>query len=121
MDELSDEERHEFENYPLKSLNLVLDRKLQIEEKLRNLVLTMHLRVDGKGYPRTGSSGGPKKMTLASQFLNLAYELDRQSLVRLGQARVNPESVLRQILAEEIAKPARFTVEFTKMVQESLG
>ena len=121
MDELSDEERHEFENYPLKSLNLVLDRKLQIEEKLRNLVLTMHLRVDGKGYPRTGSSGGPKKMTLASQFLNLAYELDRQSLVRLGQARVNPESVLRQILAEEIATPARFTIEFTKMVQESLG
>jgi len=121
MGELSADELREFENYPLKSLNLVLDRKLQIEEKLRNLVLTMHLRADGKGYPRTGSSGGPKKMTLTSQFLNLAYEMDRLSLVRLGKARISPEQILRQILAEEQKRPARYTVEFTQQVLAAVG
>jgi hypothetical protein len=121
MCDLTAEERMEFENYPLKSLNLVLDRKLQIEEKLRNLVLTMHSRADGKGYPRGGTGGAHKKMTLESQFLGLAYELDRLSLVRLGQPRPNPELVLRRILDEEKKRPARFGLDFTLRVEEAIG
>ena len=121
MEELNAEELMQFENYPLKSLNLVLDRKLQLEEKLRNLVITMHARADGKGFPRGGSGGGPRKMTFASQCLGLAYEMDRRSLVRLGHPRRDPEQVLREILDEEAAKPARFSMDFTLQVRAGLA
>jgi HD-GYP domain-containing protein (c-di-GMP phosphodiesterase class II) len=121
MGELNAEELQQFESYPLKSLNLVLDRKLQLEEKLRNLVVTMHARADGKGFPRGGSGGGPRKMTQESQFLGLAYEMDRRSLVRLGQPRRDPEQVLREILDEESARPARFSTEFTLQVRAGLA
>jgi hypothetical protein len=58
---------------------------------------------------------------MASQFLNLAHEMDRLSVVRLGQARVSPELILRQILAEEQKRPSRFTVEFTQKVMAEVG
>jgi hypothetical protein len=34
---------------------------------------------------------------------------------------VNPEAILKRILEEERARPARFTPEFTRTVSEAVG
>ena len=109
LDTLTAEERTQFQKYPLLSLDVILDRKLAIEEKLRTVITSVRERVDGKGFPKGLID---TKVPLEAQMIQLSWQFDQLTLLRMGKARVaDPLEALRQLVREELAKPGRYSVE----------
>ena len=118
LNKLTPDEIQAYRSYPLKSINIVLDRKLQLDEKLRDLVLRAHERADGNGFPGKYHEA---TMPMEAYLLAFAYEVDRRTAVKLGQAAVDPEKMYRAIIEEEAAHPGRFSKTFLTGLQSSLA
>ena len=118
LGKLSPEQKAAYQTYPLKSLNVVLDRKLQIDEKMRDLVLKAHERADGKGLPGKYRDDNIPTEAFLIQF---ASEVDQRTVVRMGQAAISPEQIYQQLVDEEKKKPGRFTQAFLDKVTAALG
>ena len=50
-DDLTSEERVEYEKHPIFSLNQLLTRKLQLSENIKNIIVSTHERADLSGFP----------------------------------------------------------------------
>lgn len=107
--QFSAEERALYESYPNKTLQVCLDRKLSLPEKLRQTLLATHERVDGKGFPKKLSE---LKISQEAQMISFARDFDRETLLVMGKARVNPEQVLKEMVSRELAQPGRFGTSF---------
>lgn len=95
MNELSLEEREEYEKYPLKSMDLILSRKISIPEKQREWILATQEHFDGTGFPRKVSGNS---IPMASRLIGFCREFDRRTLLMMGQRRPDPSEVLREML-----------------------
>lgn len=93
--ELTTEESLDLHRVPLKSLNLVLNRKLAIDEKSRNILLNTYECVDGSGYPNKPI---PEKIPFNSQLIQFAKIFDDLTTVKLGVVRTPPFQVLKNMV-----------------------
>ena len=118
--ELNEEEQDQLQNYPKKSIQILLDRKVQLADHFRQLLSTIHQRADGKGFPK---AEGPaqKRPPNRSQLLHLAHEIDSRSRVRMGEVRPRPEMELADLIQQEMKRPARFSPEFIRGFQDMLN
>lgn len=114
--DLDPQERAAFEKYPLISLQLVLDRKLPIEEKLRNIITNSQERADGKGFPKHVSED---KLYEEAELLHFCREFDRRTMLRLGRPRTQPLVVLEEMIREEIKSPARISARFRDKLKKA--
>ncbi len=119
MDQLSPEEKQDFQSYPRKSLQILLDRKVQLAEHFRNLLLTIHQRADGGGlHPVAGPTKRPPNR---SQVIHLAHEVDSRTRVRMGDPRPNASHELANLIRQEMVRPERFSSEFIRGFEEMLA
>ena len=115
---LSEDEQKEYRRYPQTSLDIVLSRKLPVNEKLRELLLSTHERADGKGFPR-GIQG--RKLTEGAQLIQFCREFDRQTVVMMGRARVDREETRKKIILGELGNPARFSPVFVEKLKKAFA
>ena len=113
---LNGDEIKEVQAIPQKSLNLVLDRKLAIDEKIRSIMALIYERSDGTGYPLGVDQ---HKITLESQMIRLAKEFDSRITFNLGTQRVNPSDVLKNIF-ELKELDGVFTEEFKTLIKSNI-
>jgi response regulator RpfG family c-di-GMP phosphodiesterase len=114
IEAMTPEEQALFKRYPLQSLDVVLDRKLAIHEKLRAVLVSIRERVDGKGFPKGLMDS---KVPLESQLIQLSWQFDQMTLLRLGKPRVDPKQALKQLITHEIANPGRYSPELLQRLQ----
>ncbi len=113
---LNAEEIKIFQTIPPKSLNLVLERKLALDEKIRKFLVYIYERADGKGYP---AGVDEYKITLESQMIRFAKEFDLRITFNLGYQRENPSDVLKNMFnVKEL--DGVFTAEFKKMIEKNI-
>lgn len=113
---LNPEELSHLHGVPLKSLNMVLNRKLSIEERSRNVLLNVYEQVDGLGYP---SRPVAEKIPLNSQIIHFAKLFDSATTVKMGSIRKDPVETLIQLTNDpHITK--RFSVELIQMLKEKV-
>ena len=113
---LTDLEMEKFKKFPQTSLNMILDRKLSMEEKSRRILLAVHERADGGGFP---SGAGELRLTTDSQLVRFAQEFDQSTILRMGKPRKDPKTALREIITT--AKPGViFNEDFIKQLNENL-
>ncbi len=117
LHELTVEETHEYSTYPIKSIAVVLDRKAQMDEQLRAIILSAHEKADKTGFP--GKKFG-KHIPIESFVVHFAFELDRLTAVRLGKPLLSLENAIKQLLDKESEKPSHFTLEFTLKMKLAL-
>jgi response regulator RpfG family c-di-GMP phosphodiesterase len=101
---------------PQKSLNLVLERKLAIDEKIRSLMAMVYERADGKGYPLGVDEN---KISLESQVIRFAKEFDSRITFNLGNQRENPSSILKNMFKVPELEGV-FTSEFKTEIQNNI-
>lgn len=104
----------EYRRYPLVSLDTVLNRKLMVEERVRKIMLAKHERADGTGFPHQVSS---IRIPIEAQLIQLCEQLDRKSLLRLGQARVPFADVKRELFSR-LNQDGRFSPAFVSKVMQ---
>ena len=113
---LNGDEIKDIQAIPQKSLNLVLDRKLAIDEKIRSIMALIYERADGTGYPLGVDL---HKITLESQVIRFAKEFDSRITFNLGSQRVNPGEILKNIFKSP-ELDGIFTDEFKILIQDNI-
>ena len=84
INQFTQDERKEYERYPLMSLDIILNRKLSIPENQRNWIVATQETTDGKGFPKQlQGMQAPKE----SRLIAFCREFDRRTLLRMGQSR----------------------------------
>lgn len=112
------EERAIYEKYPQMSLDLILNRKIPLDEKIRHMILSTHERADGKGFPKRPQA---EKIGLGAQLINFSREYDQRTLIRMGEARPDPKKVIKQMVDEDYGKFNKWTADFMKKLRDNLG
>lgn len=102
--ELTPDERTEYEKYPQKSLELILNRKLSIPEKQRDWILSTQEHFDGSGFPKNHSGNSIPK---PSRLIGFCREFDRRTLLKMGSLRPDPNQILR-----ELVKNSKESIQF---------
>lgn len=94
---LTEEELKEYNQHPNISLTRCGASRLPLDEKMRNIILATHERIDGKG-PRGLISD---KIPPESQLIQLCQMIDEATAIRWGEARKNPREVQQAIYERE--------------------
>ena len=102
--------------HPLSSVNLALERKLQVDPKLRKIIEMTHERYDENGFPMCPKGIG---VPFESFLIQFCQELDSKSLVKLGEVKRDPRSVRAQFVQEAIRDKKRYGPEFCGKLQTS--
>lgn len=113
---LSKEEVEKYRRMPQRSIDLALNRKLSIPEKLRNIIVGVYEHADGKGFP---NGINDQKIMLESQMIRFAKEFDSRIQVKMGRARKNPIEAMSEILIDP-ALNGVFSEDFKKLVREKI-
>ncbi|MEN9723963.1 MAG: hypothetical protein RJB38_1949 [Pseudomonadota bacterium] len=115
---LSGDERQVYEKYPHQSLSVLLDRKLSLDESIRNIILSTQETSNGKGFPRHLLGA---KIPEESQMIRFSREFDRRTLLRLGKQRQDAAQVRAELVAEDDLKFQAFTPTFLQKLKKGFN
>ena len=112
------EEEEAYRHYPEKSLALVLEQKLSLSDALKSAITCSNERADGTGFPKGFTH---EKIPRKAQLVHFCREFDRRTLLRMGQARVQPLELLKKLLEEEAELSKIYDLTWTRKLREALG
>lgn len=115
FNELSVEEKKLYETYPIASVNLVLGRKLALEEGVRRIILAVNERADGTGFPNRLSG---LKIPEGSQLISFSTEFDNRTVLKMGQARVNHSELCKTMIREAAEISGRYSPIFAEKMKK---
>lgn len=102
IDQATTEEKDGYHKYPRTSLDVLLDRRISIPEKMRQSIVSTHERWDGGGFP---AGLAEAKVPLEALLVRFCREFDQRTLLRLGKQRPDPAVCFRE--ATETTPEAR--------------
>ncbi len=115
---LLDAEYAQYIRHPMISVDLALERKLQVDSDLRKMISMTHERDDGKGFPdRTLGA----RIPFESHLIQFCQELDARTLPILGEFRRNPRQVRAEFVEEAISDIDRFGADFCHQLEKAWG
>jgi len=108
-----------YQRHPTLSVNRILTRKLPLDDKLKNIILCTHERIDMKGFPNRPQA--IEKIPPEAQLIQLAEMMDSALKVTLGVERKNPEEARKTVLKREKESMGAFPLSFLNRVDASLA
>lgn len=114
---LDAESKSEYEKHPILTVNKVLSRKIPLPESVKNIILCTHERADGKGFPQARPN---EKIPLEAYLVQLAEQMDRESLIDWGKARKSSEDVQREVFRREFESQKKISLSVLSMLKPIL-
>jgi hypothetical protein len=114
LSKLSEEEQQEYRKHPVISLNRCLSRKLQLKDSIKETILCTHERTDGKGFPEARVAA---KIPMEAMLIQFSEMIDREAMVKMGQARAPVQQVRHQILEAELNNAKVFSLGFLQKLK----
>lgn len=114
---LHPEEEEEYKKHPVISLNRALSRKLPIPENIKNIILTIHERIDQKGFPNRIR---PEKIPEESQLIQFCELLDKACALRMGQERIPATEAKKMVFDQEYRLANRFSLLFLEKLKSAI-
>lgn len=109
------EEQAAYQNHPLKSIEIALQRKLPLKESVKDILLATHERADGNGFPNRRSGD---KIPLEAMIIQYSEMIDRKAMIRMGSPSKWPVSQVRKdIVALEMEKFSLFSEAFVLKIK----
>ncbi len=113
---LTENEYAQFILHPLASVEIALERKLQMDTRLRRIIAMTHERSDGKGFPERPL---PARIPFESQLIQFCQELDSRTLTKMGELKMDPRVVRAQWVEESIQDTDRFGSYFCSQLEKA--
>lgn len=107
IQEMSGEEKMEFEKHPVFSLNQVLSKRIPLEDDVKEMILLSHERTDQKGFP---NRPGPNKISEESMLVRLCQEIDSALTVRMGFELFDFNTVFQNFIETKIEKSEGYSL-----------
>lgn len=101
INELDKDQLYRYHRHPMTSINLVLSKKLPIDEEVKDIILNTHERMDQKGFP---SQVYPERISEESQLVQFNEELDYRCVIRMGQCRKVMKDEFKMMVDEHLTK-----------------
>lgn len=118
IDTMNSEETMEYEKHPIFSLNQCLSRKLPLSEMVKNIILQSHERNDQKGFPNRPRGD---KLSEDAMLVQLCWDLDSISQVRMGEERKNIEDIKKHIYQKSQSDTGRYSFMFLMKIGKVLS
>lgn len=115
---MNSEETMEYEKHPIFSLNQCLSRKLPLSEMVKNIILQSHERNDQKGFPNRPRGD---KLSEDAMLVQLCWDLDSISQVRMGEERKNIEDIKKHIYQKSQSDTGRYSFMFLMKIGKVLS
>jgi response regulator RpfG family c-di-GMP phosphodiesterase len=90
----------EYKRHPERSVNLLLNRKIPIPDRIRSIIVSTHEQADGKGFPQKTP---PEKIPSESFLIQFSVLLDQELTIEMGQERKAPEMARKAVFDREFA------------------
>lgn len=116
--DLSSEEKNEYEQHPVLSLNQCLSRKLPLSENVRNIILQSHERMDQKGFPNQIRTD---KITEESMLVRLCWDLDTRAQIHLGKERISIKKVKENLSRSILNEGDNYSLVFLMKIKQFLS
>ncbi len=113
---LPEEDLEIYKRHPILSIKRLLDRKIPLDDKTKQIILATHERVDGKGYPNQLLGD---KIPLESQIIQVAEKMDNLLKVQWGHQRINPLQ-LRKELIYQLKTKQEVSIELLLKIEQVL-
>lgn len=107
LQDMTGEEKMEFEKHPIFSLNQILSKRIPLEDTVKDMILLSHERTDQKGFP---NRPGGNKITEESMLVRLCQEIDSALTIRMGFERIDFDSVFQNFIEEKIAQSEGYSL-----------
>lgn len=114
---LKGEELKSYIQHPEVGLNMCLGRKLQLDVKLRSIIMCTHERVDGKGFP---GKTLPEKIPHEAMALQFAQMIEQESTVRLGQEKVQANKARKLVFERNMMEKGIFDLTFLEKIKDQI-
>lgn len=98
MAELKPEELSKYQQHPVYSINKCLEKKIPLDDKIKNIIMSTHERLDGSGFPKKGA---PDTIKEEAQLLQLCEIVDQKLVIKMGSKSENARDLQIRILNEE--------------------
>lgn len=108
------EEKAAYENYPNLSLEVLLNRKIGLEEKLRLILISTHERNDATGFPKKPNGN---KIPIAAQMIQFSRDFDRRTMLVMGRPRPDREKVKQEMFNEDGQSFLKYTSDFWRLMK----
>ncbi len=115
---LHQDEFKKYSLHPLKSIEAVLARKVQLNPRLRKIIEMTHERADGKGFPHQPLAA---RIPIESQLIQFCQELDSRILIRIGETKRDPWKVRQEWILEAMNQSDRFNFQFRHQLKFAWG
>lgn len=113
--QLSTEDDSVFKKHPILSLNRLMERKMQISEQVKEIILCTHERGNRKGFPRQVS---PEKIPVEASLIHFHEKVDLEYRVKFGKARESYPEVKRKVLQREHQTLENFNLVFLETIRK---
>ena len=95
---LKGEERERYQKYPQMSVSLILERKLQLADNVKNWIQTSQESCDGKGFPKQMEFA---RIPIEARLIHFCRDFDRKTLLRIGEERPNPKLIFKTMVTDD--------------------
>lgn len=86
-----------YKNHPNNGLNLVLERKIPLDDRIKQIIQYSHENLKRTGFPR-GADINPERIPLESQLLQICHMANERLLIRAGSVRPNIKNEKRELI-----------------------
>lgn len=114
---MSPEDQMVYFKHPMLSLNRLLDKKIQIPEKVREIILCTHEQADEKGFPKQLPR---HKIPVESAFIYFFELVDFEFRLKLGRKRETYPDVRKRVFDQEFKLSTRFNPLFLENLKKVL-
>lgn len=104
---LNPEDLNVYNHHPLISLNRLLERKMQLSEKQKEIILCTHEQVDKKGFPKRIA---PEKIPIESSMILFHELVDFEFRVQMGKQRISYVEARQIVFDREYANANKFSL-----------
>lgn len=107
-------EQYTYEQHPLRSIEMIRERKIIVSEKVLKIVEQHHERYDGTGYP---SKLAAYRMIKEAQVLAIADLLDEMTMTSEGKPKMSISDALQRICKAGFDNPSVAMVDAELLTQ----
>lgn len=111
----SNNDKEIFRAHPTISLNLMLEKKFQLSDLQKEIVLNSHEQADQKGFP---SGAIAKKIPIESQLLLFHELVDLEFRVKMGKQRRPYTECFKSVLEKEGQELKKFPAQLMELLKK---